>query len=130
MDWVIKALHQLPKAAPSQPLVQARTRINPSTRFDFSRFAGMCHRPLRRISSQSIVIAGDRVYVNGKRPKFSKPLQEGEKLGLRDGYILHDEIIGARPGQTVKSNRGKPYRVEIPDLDTYIASMPRKVTPV
>jgi tRNA A58 N-methylase Trm61 len=73
---------------------------------------------------------GDRVYINGKRPKFSKPLQKGGELGVRDGFISHDDIIGATPSQTLKSNRGKPYRVTFPDLDTYISSMPRKVTPV
>ena len=57
-------------------------------------------------------------------------MQEGGKLGLSDGFILHDEIIGARPSQTVKSDKGKSFRIEFPDLDTYVASMPRKVTPV
>lgn len=80
--------------------------------------------------AHSVISEGDRVYINGKRPKFSRPLQQGGKLDLPDGFILHDEIIGARPNETFKTNKGKPYRITFPNLDTYISSMPRKVTPV
>ncbi|ERF68748.1 hypothetical protein EPUS_07235 [Endocarpon pusillum Z07020] len=70
------------------------------------------------------------VFVDGKKPRLSNPLQEGEKLDFSNGFILHDDIIGARPGQTFKTNKGYQYRIEYPDLDTYISKVRRKVTPV
>lgn len=81
-------------------------------------------------SSDSNISEGDRVYINGKKPRLSKPLEKGGEFGVRDGFILHNEIIGATPSQRFVSNKGKTYQISLPDLDTYISSMPRKVTPV
>jgi hypothetical protein len=124
MASVVKAFQKLTGTTPLQSLPR-------KTRLDFSRFAGLfSSRSLVFEAKENVKLEGDRVYINGKRPKFSKPLQQGGKLDLPDGFISHDEIIGARPSQTFKTNKGKPYRITLPDLDTYISSMPRKVTPV
>jgi hypothetical protein len=129
LNLMAAVLRALKKLIGTTSLLNLHTPQN--TRFDFSHFAGRSlTRVFRGSSSQKIIAEGDRVYVNGKRPKFSKLLQQGGKLDLPDGFISHDEIIGARPSQIFKTNKGKPYRISFPNLDMYISSMPRKVTPV
>ncbi|OJD15654.1 hypothetical protein AJ78_04115 [Emergomyces pasteurianus Ep9510] len=78
----------------------------------------------------SVFQEGDRVLINTKTPILTKPLKKDERTKLPRGYIEHIEIIGKKPRDPIKANKGALYRATHPTFEDYIVRTPRLVTPV
>ncbi|KAI9932877.1 hypothetical protein ASPWEDRAFT_33865 [Aspergillus wentii DTO 134E9] len=78
----------------------------------------------------SIFQEGDRVVIHGKNPSLTKPLKRGQKTDVRRGMLEHDNVIGRRVRDVVKSHKGSDHRLSLPSLDEYVVLTPRLVTPI
>jgi tRNA (adenine57-N1/adenine58-N1)-methyltransferase len=57
---------------------------------------------------------------------FLLRLSEGASLHHHQGQLRHIDVIGERPGVTVRTSRGRPFVVVRPRLLDYVFSMTRK----
>nr|KMM65947.1 tRNA (adenine-N(1)-)-methyltransferase [Coccidioides posadasii RMSCC 3488] len=73
---------------------------------------------------------GDVVIINGRNPLLTKALGRNKQTGVSRGVIQHNDIIGRRPRDLVKAQKGPSYRITFPTLDEYATLSPRLVTPV
>jgi tRNA (adenine57-N1/adenine58-N1)-methyltransferase len=53
-------------------------------------------------------------------------LQEGQHLGTHHGLLAHEQLIGQRPGVTVHTHKGIPYRAFEPGTADLIRHLPRR----
>lgn len=85
--------------------------------------------------------AGDVVLLRQKlsrdaAPILSKPLEPGKRIESHRGTILHDDIIGKRVRDVVRSltprsgRDGTEYRIHTVTLDEYVRMARRLVTPI
>jgi len=61
---------------------------------------------------------------------LTKPLQIGKRTESHRGAFCHDDIIGKRARDVVKSSAGRDARIHAPTLAEYVTLTPRLVTPV
>lgn len=95
----------------------------------------------RCLSDARPFCAGDVVLLRQKlnrdaSPILSKPLEPGKRIEGHRGTILHDDIIGKRVRDVVKSltprsrRDGTEYRIYTVTLDEYVRLSRRLVTPI
>jgi tRNA (adenine57-N1/adenine58-N1)-methyltransferase len=63
--------------------------------------------------------------VDNKGRRYLVTLQEGGEFHSHAGVVLHDELIGADEGRSVRSTRGGRYRVFRPTRGDFVLKMPR-----
>lgn len=63
-------------------------------------------------------------------PILTKPLALNTRIGTHKGTISHDDIIGKRPRDVIKTSSGAEFRIHAVSLDEYVRLTKRLVTPV
>ncbi|EPS38708.1 hypothetical protein H072_7508 [Dactylellina haptotyla CBS 200.50] len=88
-------------------------------------------------SNASITKEGDCLYLKPRsslaraRDSFFLPkIKPGEKTVTHKGNISHDDLIGRRVRDIVKTHTGSEYLVTFPTMDEYIVNAERIVTPI
>ena len=76
--------------------------------------------------------AGDRVLLRyrDKDPQLTASLARGSVTSNHLGVFKHEDILGKRAGESVRSHNGRRMQIKIPSLAEYITLTPRMVTPV
>ncbi|KAF1815387.1 hypothetical protein P152DRAFT_183853 [Eremomyces bilateralis CBS 781.70] len=62
--------------------------------------------------------------------KLLKALKPAKSQNVHRGQLRHEDVIGKRPRDVVRSSREEAYRVYAPTLDEYVRLTPREVTPI
>ncbi|CAK4031625.1 related to tRNA (adenine-N(1)-)-methyltransferase [Lecanosticta acicola] len=115
--------------------------MRPSTSWIATPHALRSSLQRRHVSDGRLFQAGDLVLLREKHnrstpPILSRPLEQGKRIEGHRGVILHDDVIGRRVRDVVKSHTprsqrdGTEYRLHNVTLDEYVRLTKRLVTPI
>lgn len=69
---------------------------------------------------------GERaLLLDRKSRRYLVSLREGGQFHTHAGYVLHDDLVGADEGTTVRSTRGAAFLAVRPTLSEFVLAMPR-----
>ncbi|MEO7836304.1 MAG: tRNA (adenine-N1)-methyltransferase [Acidimicrobiales bacterium] len=72
------------------------------------------------------LVSGERVLLlDRKSRRYLVTLREGGQFHTHAGFVLHDELLGASEGTTVRSTRGAAFLAVRPTLAEFVVGMPR-----
>ncbi|HSH58904.1 MAG: tRNA (adenine-N1)-methyltransferase [Actinobacteria bacterium] len=71
-------------------------------------------------------LAGERaLLLDRKSRRYLVSLREGGQFHTHAGFVLHDDLLGASEGTTVRSTKGAAFLAVRPTLSEFVLGMPR-----